>query len=69
MAGERIFEYAVICNPTREQAKEGAKAVMVLPPKHIMAVNPDEVTLRAAKEIPEEYEDKLDRLEVAVRPF
>jgi hypothetical protein len=38
-------------------------------PKHIIAVSDKEVGIMAAKAIPDEYNDKLDDVEICIRPF
>jgi len=67
---ERLFQYAVLLNPTPEERKAGKKTVVVLPPSEFfLAVSESEVAMKAAKEIPASMMDRADRLEVAVRPF
>jgi hypothetical protein len=61
----RIFQYAVIYHP----AKKGEKSVLVVEPRTILATDENVAALKAARSIPEDYADKLDRVEVAVRPF
>lgn len=67
---ERLFRYAVLLQPTSEERKAGKKADIVVPPtKFFLAANENEVVMLASREVPQEYMDKADRLEVAVRPF
>lgn len=62
----KLFEYAVIYTPDEESPD---KPKLVVPVTTVIASNKEGATLMAARSIPEEYVDKLDRLEVAVRPF
>ena len=65
----KLFEYAVIYNPTANEVKDGATSELVVPVKTVLATTQQNAMLLAARAIPEKYLDKLDRLEVAVRPF
>lgn len=69
----KLFEYAILYHGklTKKQEDEGAQAEhrILQPPTHILARDEREVTLIAARQIPAEYQDRLDRVEIAVRPF
>jgi hypothetical protein len=71
MAG-KIFEYAVLHHP--KPHKVGDLTVtdpseIVVDVQRIVAVDEKAVGIRAAREIPEKWLDKLDDLEIAIRPF
>jgi hypothetical protein len=42
---------------------------LLVSPKFVLAKSDKEVAMRAAREIPETHLDKLDQVEVCVRPF
>ena len=65
----KLFEYAIVFNPNEAEKKEGVKGTLILAPKYVLGDSVGTVTMLAAREIPESYLDKLDRVEVAVRPF
>lgn len=69
----KLYEYAVIYNPvpTKEQADNfiTPKSTLVVDVTRVLANNDKEAQIIATKSIPDEYMDKLDRLEIAVRPF
>lgn len=69
----KLYEYAVIYTPiaTKEQSERGdkPKAELIVPVTHILAGNDKEAGMLAARAIPDAYTDKLDRLEIALRPF
>ena len=69
----KLYEYAVIYTPiaTKEQNERGdkPKAELIVPVTHVLANNDKEASMLAARAIPENYTDKLDRLEIALRPF
>lgn len=56
-------------NPTVDQAKDGKKAKVIQEIKSVMAKDQAQVTLLAAREIPKEYLEDLDQIQIAVRPF
>jgi hypothetical protein len=69
----KIFEYAVLYHPlpTKDQIERGEqpRSLLVVDVTRVVAKDQSEVQMLAARAIPEEYTNKLDRLEVAVRPF
>ncbi len=70
MARARIFEYAVIHHPKPKKKDEPAeKSVLIVDVERVLAVEPQEVTILASRQIPEDYLDKLEQIEIAVRPF
>lgn len=69
MSKSKLFEYAVIYNPDAKALKEGLKSEIVIKPTTILAKNEKEVNFIAARSIPPEYVEKIDHLDIAVRPF
>jgi hypothetical protein len=69
----KLFEYACIYNPlpTREQQERGEKpkAVLIVDVTRTLAKNDKEAMMLAARSIPDDYSDKLDLIEIAIRPF
>lgn len=65
----KIFEYAIILHPTRKAKEDGAPSKLVKEPTCILASDQNAALVLAARAIPEDLLDKLDRVEVAVRPF
>lgn len=64
-----LFEYAVIYNPSKKESKDGGKAELVVKPTTILAKSEKEANFVAARSVPETFADRLDQLEIAVRPF
>lgn len=69
----KLYEYAVIFNPrsTKEQEDRGdkAKSLLIVDVKRVLSNSDKEAMMLAARDIPAEYTDKLDRVEIALRPF
>ena len=65
----KAFEFMIIYQPSEESREKGEKAAILVERQTVLAASEREVTLKAAKLIPDAYADKLDELEVAVRPF
>jgi len=61
----KLFEYVVYLVPTQE----GEKPVVIIDLTIEIAKDQAEVNLRAARKIPAEYENRLDEVVIAVRPF
>ena len=69
----KLYEYAVIYNPvaTKDQQDRGdkPKSTLIVDVKRVLAGSDKEAMLLAARDIPSDYTDKLDRVEIALRPF
>lgn len=69
----KLFEYAIIHHPKMVKDSAGNETQgpdkLVQAPKYVLAGSDKEVAMRAAREIPEDYLDKLEEVEVCVRPF
>lgn len=69
----KLFEYAVIFHPKTVKDAQGNETQgpdeLLVQPRFLLAKSDKEVAMRAAREIPETYLDKLDQVEVCVRPF
>lgn len=74
MAKGKLFEYEVLYHPkTKKDAAgnpmEEKKSILVSAPQHVLAVSDKEVAMLAARSLPEDYTDKLDDVEIVIRPF
>lgn len=73
MAKGKLFEYAVLYHPkpTKEQNERGEtpKSILVTEPTVILATSDQEVSIKAAQSIGADYVEKLDDVEIVVRPF
>lgn len=69
----RIFEYAAIHQPTPSKngagEKKKAKPVLIVDVTRVLAANEQEATILAARAIPDTYLDKLEEVEIVIRPF
>lgn len=69
----KIYEYAVIYHPTstKEEKERGekSKSKLVVDVTRVLCRDDKEAAMLAARAIPEEYVAKLDRCEIAIRPF
>lgn len=65
----RLFQYAVILHPSDKELEDGVASKLLVDVTTILAKDASAVTLQAARAIPEENIDALDRIEVVVRPF
>lgn len=66
----KLFEYVVLFNPEpTEDDEKQEKPEVVVDLNRVLAKSAEEVTIRAAREIPDEFMDRLDEVEIAVRPF
>jgi hypothetical protein len=74
MAKGKLFEYAVLYHPkTKKDAAgnpiEDKKSILVSDVTRVLATSDKEVAMLAARSLPEEYTDKLEDVEIVIRPF
>ena len=70
MTRSRLFQYAILWHPTEKQVKDdGAKSVVLVELKTILAVDNTAVAMAAAMDIPTDKRGELDQIEIVVRPF
>lgn len=69
----KLYEYAILYHPKVVRDPQGNETqgpdVIVASPQWTLANDDKEVGIRAARAIPVEYLDKLDRVEILIRPF
>ena len=70
MAKGKIFEYAVLYHPPKKDKEEDTKkSVLVVEVQRVLDVTEQEAVMLASRAIPGEYTDKLEFVEIIVRPF
>ncbi len=73
MAKGKLYEYAVIHHPKAKKDvagnEEPVKSKIVTDVTRVLATSDQEVSILAARTIPEEYLDKIEQIEIVVRPF
>jgi len=69
----KLFEFAVLYHPvaTKDQKDNGEKpkTELVVDVTRVLASDEKQAGMIAARAIPEKFTDKLDRVEIAIRPF
>lgn len=65
----KLFQYAILWHPTKKEIEEGLKDKVVQEIKTVLAADANKVAMMAAMEIPAEYKEALEQIEIAVRPF
>jgi len=73
MAKGQLYEYVVIHHPKAKKDvagnEEPVKSKIITDVTRVLAATPEEVSILAGRSIPEEYLDKLEQVEIKVRPF
>jgi hypothetical protein len=70
MSKSRLFQYAIIWHPTEKQVKDdSAKSKLIKSLDTILATDEKAVLMTASMNIPLEYQEQLDQVEIVVRPF
>jgi hypothetical protein len=70
MSKSKLFQYAIIWHPTEKQVKDdGTKSKLVKALDTILATDEKAVLMTAAMNIPADYKEQLDQVEIVVRPF
>lgn len=69
---KKLFQFAVLFHEewkVGEDMKTKVETKMIVEPKTILATDEKSATLKIAKELPEEYMDRLENIEILLRPF
>ncbi|RYC70688.1 hypothetical protein [Spirosoma sordidisoli] len=66
---KRLFQIAILFHPSAKDVEAGKQTEIILDPKNVLATNEDHAKTLASREIPEKYLDKLEQVEVVIRPF
>ena len=66
---DKVFEVLLLLHPTEEERRKGEHARLLDDVQRYVARDQQTVLLLAARRIPTEYMDKLDRLQLLIRPF
>jgi hypothetical protein len=70
MKKSQLFQYAIVWHPTEKQSKDDSlKSKVLVDPKMILAESQSSALMAASMEIPTEYKDQLDQIEILMRPF
>jgi len=62
-----VFEYLVVLQPTKKEAKKGVKPQIILQPDILVEESLDIARMRVARLIPEQYEDRLKDVFIYIR--
>ena len=65
----KVFQYVILWSPTEKQEEDGLKSKLLKEVTTVLAKDEKTVALLASKQIPDEYNDQLDQVNIAVRPF
>ena len=70
---KKLFEYAVLYHPKVTKDANGNETqgpdVLLVKSEFVLAADDKQVAIQAARSIPEEYLERLDQVEICVRPF
>lgn len=70
MAKQKLFQYAAIWNPTEKQIKDDdAKAKIIVPLTTALAADDKSLSMKVIMEIPQDYKEQLEQVDICVRPF
>lgn len=64
-----LFQYAVMYHPIAKKDDDPLKSELLVDVTTVLATSSQEVAMLAAREIPTSHTDRLDRVEIIVRPF
>lgn len=75
----KLFQFAILFHPNTAGSAvleslgageiETKPSVLLVEPQTLVAETEDEVRILAARKIPEEYTNKIDQIELLIRPF
>ena len=65
----KVFQYVAMLHPTEKEKENGATSKLIVDVKTVAAKDIGSATLAAARALPEDVVDKLDQVELVIRPF
>ena len=65
----KLFQVAMILTPTDAEAKEGKSVLLIMEPTWKLAPSDQAAAMLAGRDLDAKYLDKMDRIQVLVRPF
>jgi hypothetical protein len=69
----KLYEYCILFHPkpTKDQMDRGEspKSSILVAPTSLLATDDKQVAMIASRAIPDTYTDKLEDVEIVVRPF
>ena len=65
----KVFQYAAFWQPNDQQKKEGQKPKLIIEVKTVLSADQNGAFMLASREIPEDYLNQLDQVQIVVRPF
>ena len=69
MEKAKLFQYAILWHPNKDEEKAGKKTKLVVEPQTILAPSQQVAQMIAIKSIPDEYAEHFDQIDIALRPF
>lgn len=69
MAKDGLYEYVALLHPTEDEAAAGKRTELLVDLKKVLASSKDEVKVLAARDIPADKLNLLDRIQFLIRPF
>lgn len=65
----KLFQYAIIWHPNAKQVKDGEKSKLLVEITSVLAKDERSLLMQASMQIPKDYQEQLDQVEIAIRPF
>ncbi|MHC5012124.1 MAG: hypothetical protein ACYTG6_14450 [Planctomycetota bacterium] len=65
----KLYEFAILYIPDAKAKKDGERPKILVEPQYVLAPDDHSAGLLAGRQIPEAFLDRLDQVQVPVRPF
>jgi hypothetical protein len=66
---QKLFTYAILWHPTKEEAEKGKKSEILVQPATILADSDKSAAIMVSRKIDEKYLTQLDQVEIIIKPF
>ena len=64
-----LYEYVIMLQPTDAEIKEGVKPELISGPNYEFGKDDKAIFMLAVKSLDEKYSNKLDQIDIVIRPF
>ena len=69
MEKSRLFQYAIIWNPSKDQVKSGLVPLVLVDVTNVLAQDEKAALIMASRAIPQSHINELNQIDIALRPF
>ena len=64
-----LYQYAILWHPNEQELEAGKKSEILVKPDIMLANDQNSAFIAASRQIPDQYMESLDQVDILIRPF